>query len=362
MNNTADLTLVGQKEYPAISILIPTHPQYPKFKVDREHMISLLNDAELQLRHQFSKQKADQMMERLHETVNGINYNQLSKGLAIYVSPHHEKVIHLPFEVTEKVIVDDSFEVRDLVYAAKLNRQYLVVIISQNKVMTTMGYGGAFIPVKYKDMPDNVKDVVNSHSFPGWDYLDTKAYEEKNIQNYLHFIDEVIEKAIRNTDFPVIMMGDTKLLGYIRNNTSNAKRIIGYVEGNYERISTADLRKKVEPFLNNLSESEESKAMDLLGGAVSKNTFAGGLSEVWRAAAEGRARLLLVEKDYRQSAHLDEDGFTLIVEDQPANPYKRIADAVDDIIELVLKNNGDVMFVDNGKLAAYQRIAVVTRY
>jgi len=39
--------LIGQKSFPAISIVLPTHPQYPKFKADRERMIALLKDAEV---------------------------------------------------------------------------------------------------------------------------------------------------------------------------------------------------------------------------------------------------------------------------------------------------------------------------
>jgi hypothetical protein len=358
----AESTLVGKKEFPAISILVPTHPQYPKNNIDREHMIALLSQAEEQLHRLYHKEKVEQMMEKLHRMVNSINFSALSQGLAIYVSPHIEKMINLPFEVTEKVIVDDSFEIRDLLYAAKLNKQFLVVMISQNKVKTFFGYGNIMMPVHYKDMPDNVKDVTNEHSAPGWDYFDSKTWDEKNLHNYLHFIDDVIERETRNADYPVIVMGDPKQLGYLQHHTHNAKKIIGYVEGNYEHANLADIRKKVDPFLVKYAAEDELKAFDLLYQAVSKENFVAGITEVWRAAAETRGRLLLVEKDFRVSARFGDDNYTIIVDEEVEKTRNRIADAVDDVIELVLKNNGNVVFVENGKLKDYNGIALVTRY
>ena len=83
---------------------------------------------------------------------------------------------------------------------------------------------------------------------------------------------------------------------------------------------------------------------------------------MWRAAAEGRGRLLVVEKDYRVTARFGEDNYTILVDEAVATARHRIADAVDDIIELVLRHNGEVMFVANGKLDPQQHIALITRY
>jgi hypothetical protein len=222
MNTTTESSLIGTKAYPAVSIIIPTHPQYPQYKLDRDHLQHLITEAEQLLSENYGKQKTAMIMDRLHSAVNGINFGALTQGLAIYVSSEVQRVINLPFEVTEKVIVDDSFEVRDLLYSAKLNRHFLALIISQNKVSTLFGFGNLFVPVRYGKMPKGVRDVMNQHSLPGWDYLDKKAYDENNIHNYLRFIDQVIEEENRGSSFPVIVLGDTKINGYLRNNSRNA--------------------------------------------------------------------------------------------------------------------------------------------
>lgn len=362
MTTILEKSLVGQKEFPAISVILPTHMQYPQNKIDREHILDVLNQAESQLLKQYSRVKTDQMMDKLRHAFHSIDVMNLSNGLAVYVSPNVEKIIHLPFTVTEKVIVDDSFEIRDLLMSSKLNRNFLVVIISQNGVKTFFGFGAFLMPVVYKDMPDGVKDVTTEHSFPGLDYMDPKAYDEKNVHTYLRFIDDVIERETKGSDMPVMFMGDPKALGYLRNHTHNSKNIIGYVEGNYERADYNEIRTRIEPLLEQNRVAEQSKWIEQLSHAVSANTYAAGISSVWRAASEGRARLLLVEKNYRQSARYGEDAYTILIDGEENNSRNQIADAVDDVIEIVLKKHGDVCFVDDDMLEKYGRIALITRY
>lgn len=362
MSTLTERSLIGKKEFPAVSIILTTHPQYPKSKLDREYINILLSQAEGQLLAQYSKQKTAGLMEKLHHAVNTIKLNEVSNGLAIYVSDTVEKVIHLPFPVTEKVIVDNSFEVRDLLMAAKINRNYLLAVLSQNKVKTFFGYGSHLMPVTFTDMPENVKDVTNEHSFPGWDYLDAHAYDDKNIRNYLRFIDEVIEKETRGSNDPVLVMGDTKMIGYLKNNTRNAKRIIGYIEGNYEHATYNEIRSRIKPHFEVFEGKEQDAAIELLQKAINTDTYSAGITEVWRSAAEAKGRLLLVEKDFRQAARFGDDSYTILIDGEVENSRSKIADAVDDIIEMVLLNHGDVVFLDNDKLIQYNRIALVNRY
>ena len=355
-------TIIGQKEYPAISLLLPTHPAYPKFKIDRGHLQELVVEAERQVKARFSPYLSDKMMGKLSAIINDINYTQLSKGLAIYVSPHHAKVIHLPFEVTEKVVVDESFEVRDLIYAAQLNNEYLLAMITKNGVRTMFGFGENIIPVHYKDMPEGINDVINSHSLPGWDYLDTEAYDEKNIHNFLRFTDDVLEKELKGNGMKMIVIGDRKLLGYFKAQTKSADKIIGYVEGNYEHASNADLKRLIKPLFDLEQRKAEVKALTILNGAVNTGHFESGITAVWRAVEEGRGRMLLVEKDYRQVARFGDDGMSILLNHDILPSHYHLSDAVDDLIEKVMLMGGEIKFVQNGSLTDHQRIALITHY
>jgi peptide subunit release factor 1 (eRF1) len=86
-----------------------------------------------------------------------------------------------------------------------------------------------------------------------------------------------------------------------------------------------------------------------------------GIQEVWKAAKEGRGLKLLVEKDYRKPGFLNNDETHLFLT-PPKTIHRIVADAVDDIIEMVWEKNGQVVFTENDLLKDYQRIALITRY
>jgi hypothetical protein len=355
--------LIEKKEFPAVSIILPTHPKYPDYKLDQAHMQEVIQKVETRLRKQYSPEQSAAIVEKLTGAASRIDFSKLSEGLAIYISPNVEKVIHLPFPVSsEKVIVDESFEVRDLIQLMKSCRNCLLVVVSQNKVRTYLGFECQLSPVTFLDMPENVNDVTNEHSLPGWDYFDSKSWDEKNLHNYLHFINKAIEKELNHRKLDVIMIGDRKLLGYFRKQTTIENKIIGYVEGNYDRASIDELETVIQPVLAKETRKEEEYAMRLLSEAIDKDNYAVGISQVWRAAAEGRGRLLIVEKDYRQPATYGADSYTIHLDTESSNPWNIVADAVDDIMQKVLINKGDIVFVENGKLTDYQKIVLINRY
>ncbi len=355
-------SLLDKKVFPAVSIILPIHPQFPDIKLDSEHMISVLKNIENQLNGRYGLKRTELMIQKVKKVISTIETKHLLKSLLIYVSPETEKVISLPYSVEEKIVIDSSFEVRDLIFAAQKNEKYLLVIISQKSVKTFNGNLFELKPIEFPDMPANVQDVSNEHSFPGLDYLDSKAFDEKNLHNYLRFIDDVLEKSLKQNDIPVVIMGNVKILGYFRRFTQNTKRIIGYVEGNYEHLSLPEIRSKAETIIQNRIFEGEERAISELQEAVNANKYNAGITEVWRSAVEGKGRLLLVEKDYSVRARRGVDEYTIYPDNSETNLHNVLSDAVDDIIELILKKNGEVVFVANGKLKSFERIALINRY
>jgi hypothetical protein len=103
-----------------------------------------------------------------------------------------------------------------------------------------------------------------------------------------------------------------------------------------------------------------TRALVRLREAVKANRHASGVDQVWRATFEKRCQILLVETDFEYAADLSEEGDRLL-------PYTgkgaaSLDDAVDDVIEKVLAEGGEVFFYEPGALDLHQRIAAVLRY
>ena len=94
--------------------------------------------------------------------------------------------------------------------------------------------------------------------------------------------------------------------------------------------------------------------------AFNEHKAIAGIEDVYKGAGKN-STLLVVERNYHYPAFKANGGKL-----NPCNFSLRdsiyIKDAVDDVIEKVLENGGDVEFVADGLLANYQRIAMMVRY
>jgi len=117
---------------PAISIILPFEPKM-KSKTELIHSLKIATDSvEKDLMENYPDEMSILVMRKLRAIINGLNFNSYKKSIAIYVSPVFEKVLYLDIPVEEKIIVDESFEIRDLVYCKKQLHKYLVLLVSSN--------------------------------------------------------------------------------------------------------------------------------------------------------------------------------------------------------------------------------------
>jgi hypothetical protein len=86
------------------------------------------------------------------------------------------------------------------------------------------------------------------------------------------------------------------------------------------------------------------------------------MKEVWGDAMQNKGQLLIVEKNFMYAAQRGGIDDVLYDVTGSTNQFSFIKDAVDDVLEKVLANGGDVEFVDEGSLENYQHIVLINFY
>ena len=102
--------------------------------------------------------------------------------------------------------------------------------------------------------------------------------------------------------------------------------------------------------------------LNQLEEAAGKKKLAVGIKDVWREAMNRNGCLLVVEKNFMYAAEHRGNNDIVYEAAKPYNKFSYIKDAVDDVIEKVLENGGDVGFVDKEVLKDYHHIAMVQYY
>lgn len=358
MNRQDVLDLQSHRSHPSVSILLPTHRTSPDNKRDPILLKNLATEATDRLVELLGKRDAAPMIRKLGAQVAAIDLRHTLDGMAIFVSDAHAGVYLLPVPLSPRVIIDDTFATRDLVFAMNRSPRYWVLALSEQPTRLFEGVRETLVEVRGGGFPMVHGGPGGSTALPK--LIDKSKYEDEHHQQFFRKVDQALAVFTKADPLPICVVGVERWLSHHRSVTSH-KDIVASVTGNHDQTPAHELGKLVWPVVADALSVKRRRALDTLDAAIGAQRFASGLGEAWRRAQEGRGELLLVEQNYHQAAHLDEAAGQLHVVEAD-DPNANMADAVDDLIELVLAKQGDVVFVDDGALEGHQRVALTLRY
>ena len=351
---------------PAISLIAPMRKTFPGLK---ENPVILKNQIKIikeKLEAGYDKKLAEKYVSRLEKIAEEIDYENVNNGLGIFLSDKKEKILHLPFEPNEQSIVDQSFQVRDLVFTNNRTVKYWVVCVSEAPSRLLEGFGQELKEVVDDNLPTYYIGPEKIGHFdpnvverPDYDQL-----KDEYLKKYYRMFDDLIFERIQRSDMPVIVVGTAKNLSLFMDAARSARFVAGRVEGNHVSHPVHELSKLVWPVIEDKMKKERDNALSELEEAIGKNRYTAGLQSVWEMAFNGRIATLFVERNHSTPAYLSADHSKLYTgNDEPDNDQLvKVEDAVDDAIENVIKSNGKVHFLSEGRLKDHEKIAGITRY
>lgn len=361
MNRHDVLLLQKFSGYPALTITMPTHRTSPENRQDPIRLKNLVVQAADRLLGEFSKREVDTLLLRLEKLAEGIDYRYSLDGLALFVNHDIGRSLQLPFTVAERVVVDESFLTRDLVFAMNRLVRYWTLVLSEKPTRLYECVRQDFIEVQGEEFPLTHSGPGGEQPLPGGFGVRKSAYRDERHRQFFRQVDAALKPFLADDPLPLAVVGVDRFLAFFNEVTSQKEAILTTLTGSHDKTSAVELGQLVWPLVREKLAEQRQQTLADLEKAVGERKFASTVGEVWRMAKEGRGRLLLVEQDFHFPAEVDESGMQLSPADDPA-ALGVIDDAVDEIIETVLSKQGKVVFLENGTLQEHQRIALTLRY
>jgi hypothetical protein len=210
------------------------------------------------------------------------------------------------------------------------------------------------------DEPKPSRGSSYSYSLKG--VKDKSLVKEERFIAFLRVIDKKLQAYLNlNLKAKLILSGVKKNSVYFEKISEHNDKVIANVEGNYDYENLKKFSDLVWEQVMNYREQENEKIFKKFVEAFNTGWTAWGIESVWKAAKEGKGLTLLVEKDFSHPGFIGKNDYKLL-NYPPDSLHKIITDAVDDVIEIVLKNGGNVVFLENGKLNDYKNIGLLLRY
>lgn len=361
MNRHDVLQVLQAGGYPSLTITLPTHRTHPENQQDPIRVRNLVSQAQERLLQEFSRREVEPLLDRLARLADAIDYRYALDGLVLFVNKDFAAKFYLPFAVPERVVVADTFLTRDLVFALNRMRRYWVLLLSEQPTRLFAGFHDALVEVTEGGFPMVHVGPGGAAALPGGFGKSVSAQRDARHRQFFRLVDEAFKPFNADDPLPMAVLGVDRYLAFWDEVSAHKNLVRATLRGNYDHMTAHELGQTIWPLVQQAQAEREQQELGGLAQMANQQRVISTLGEVWRMAHEGRGRTLFVEQDYHEAGRLDETGGLRLTAEDAAAPDV-IPDVVDEVIEAMISKGGEVVFVGNGELAQYQRIALVLRY
>jgi hypothetical protein len=344
-----EFEIITAVEYlPTVAIILPFQPVMTS-KAELQHKLKVIADkVELEIISSYSKQQALPVIIKLRTVIRNLNYNTHKKSIAIFVSPIVEKVFYLSFNVEERVMVDEAFKLSDIGYCKVQSKQYLVLLLTKKLSKIYLATDGRLMLIK-SNIPDNIS-------------IEFAGQQQYELDKFVKQMDVGLSMILRTHPFPVYVMGDESAIKSFRKITWNKENVVEFITGDFGGASIDDINDFIESATSDWQSIKQQSLLQMLAKAKDQHKATCGIKQVWKASKFRKGSLLLIEKSFTYEREITPEVDILYYADLILNNAFYIKDLIDEVVEKVLENGGDIEFVDDGALDDQGHIALMQYY
>ncbi len=340
--------------YPSVTILMSTYRTAPNIKKNPVVFKNLLDDAKDRLLQEFEMRQVKKIFENLDAVAKQMNFRRNLDSLAIFVNNEVCEFVRMPISVENRVVIDHTFATRDLLRAIQSLGNYYLLVLGQKQARLYELFGDTVLEEIY-DGKFPMK--VGSLDVTGKDRADGEKYDY--VKEFFNRVDKELMEVYRRNPLPIAIAGTRRNYDSYMEVADKKKAIIGFVVRNTDQKGLHEVSRDAWELMQTWMEEKEEQALRDLDLAVSAGKIASDLNVIWQYIGEGRGEVLYVESGYFQPGHI-EDGCISFAADATAPGV--IDDVIDEIIEYQQRFGGNVVFVEDGDLSRFNRIALKLRY
>jgi hypothetical protein len=344
--------------YPAVSILAPVQRHRPGNPEDPIRLRHLADEARRRLRAELGPRDSAVIIRRLDEAMASIDLSRPLEGIAVFVAPDETHVLDLDFMVPDRVEIDETFATRDLVRGLTRTPRYRLLALGEKPTRLFEGRATVLAEKRGHGFPCFVEGARGEPLASGGVPVHSSRSDSQR-QAFFRRVDQVLGAATSDDPLPVVVAGTERDLAFFDAVTAHRSSIIGRFAGNYEETPPDGLARLAAPFVERYEARWRAALVAELVEAIGAGLGLVGIKPVWDAAFAGRVRVLFAEDDFVYPARVV-DGRLEPAGDLDSSEV--IDDVVDELIELVLDERGDVVIVDAGELALHGPIAALLRF
>ena len=226
-----------------ISVIVPTHRTSPDRRVDKPEVEEAIDKAKQLLQIKYPEKDIKPLLQSLDDQLEAIDFVHNTEGIGLYISPGVKVIVHFPFPVEEKIMVDNNFEIRDLLYKLNYDQPYYVLMLTEKEAKLFEGSWNNLSEIKGDHWPWKYEDEyvyskpARSSSFAGHAHVkifekDKTELEHIRFTNFFREIDKKLNDCLMNNT-PLIILAPERENSLFEKISMHRKNIIHKIHGSY---------------------------------------------------------------------------------------------------------------------------------
>lgn len=360
-----------------ISLYQPTHRHGPENQQDLIRYKNLIQTIEKSLSEKMDTKNIEDRMKPFYELGEDREFWQhAGEGLAIFATEDQCIVYRLQRPVEEFAIVAESFHIKPLIRVFQSADRYHLLGLDRKEFAL---FEGNRYHLEQVELSPQIKNTIEDAL--GEDYVEKlittggsgprgqAVYHGfgskqdvigKVTEKFFRVVDkEVLENYSKPMELPMHLVALDEYHTFFINMSKNPYLQQEGVKADYTSMDLSELRDAAWEILEPLYIERTRSLVEQFENARAKDEGSDDLAQVARAATEGRIHRVLIESDRIHPGRVSIESGEL-VEASLDNP--EIDDVLDDIAELVFKQQGEVVVIPKERMPSDTGVAAIYRY
>jgi len=371
--------LLATRSAPAVSIYQPAHRAGPEAMQNILRYKNLLSDAEAKLaKHGVSNSDKGGILKPARALLDRTEFwrHQLD-GLAVFAAPEFFRVLKLPHEAEELVVVGDSPHVTPLLPAMTQGHFYILAVSME----TFRFFRSTRHSIEELDLSDVPKSLAEATRYDDYQKKNLQRHPtsragvggrtmqhghgpgdedlKDEIRRYFQAVDAGVCRLLSVDGAPLVVAAVDYLITMYRHVTDYRNMVAKGIEGSPDQLTPRQLLERSRPIVDPIFREPVHRARDKYGHVEASGLASCDLPAVLRGAHAGRIESLLVPRGERRWGVYRADDDRVETHDEPAPTD---GDLLDLATRQTLLHGGSVYLVERAEMPCAGSLAAVFRY
>ena len=350
--------LTADKSNPCLTISLNTHRTYPDNAQDAISLKKLCEEANERLIREFGKRPIARLLDKLELIPFEINENYNLDSLHIFLSNTTREIFKSTWPTKDdRIFISDSFAIGPVIKSMHKSVDYLILVVSQSGAKMFEATNDAIVS---EIQNDYFPFTENPHFNTDPEKLSDPKSTDNMVREFLNKIDKAAVKMFYQTNLYCVVICTDGNYSRLLQVADKPDIYAGHANIDYNNQAGHQVAEQAWKIIKEKQIGREKAAIDEIKEAIGYNKAITGLSEIYKAAKEGRGELLLIQNDSGQAVKMIGDSTFELVDDitQPGI----IDDITSEIAMEVITKKGRVVFTELNELTGLGDVILKTRY